>query len=145
MMWLIYAISASVVWGLDYALGEKIFRSKIAPTTLLFFQLLFGIIAFLIIGIRNSQLKQDVSILMANTQTLGWVLVALLTFNAGNLLIFLSIQSKNATIAGLIELSYPIFTVLFSWLLFNENHLTPSLIIGSLFIFIGVFIIGLFN
>lgn len=144
-MWLIYAILASVIWGLDYTLGEKIFRSKISPITLLFLQLLFGVIAFFIIGTRSNQLKQDISVLMTNTQTLWWVLLALLTFNAGNLLIFLSIQAKNATLAGLIELSYPIFTVLFSWLLFNETHLTPSVITGSLFIFAGVFIISLFN
>jgi len=143
-MWLIYAISASIVWGLDYALGEKIFKSKIAPVSLLVFQLLFGLILFLIIGAR-SQLKADIATLASDTKTLWLVIAALLTFNFGNLLIFLSIQSKNATVAGLIELCYPIFTVLFSWILFRENYLSASVAIGGALIFLGVFIIGYFN
>lgn len=143
-MWLIYAISASIIWGLDYALGEKIFKSKISPVSLLVFQLFFGLILFLIIGAR-AQLKTDLAILTSDFKTLWLVIVALLTFNFGNLLIFLSIQSKNATVAGLIELCYPIFTVFFSWILFRENHLSASVAVGGALIFLGVFIIGYYS
>lgn len=143
-MWLIYAIAASMIWGLDYSLGEKIFRSKISPYSLLALQTLFGLIVFSVTS-YCTRLKTDWGIITADRTTMWYVLAAVITFNLGNLLIFLSIQTKNATLAGLIELCYPIFTVLFSLLLFKVNHLTPSVIIGGLLIFVGVFVIGHFN
>jgi drug/metabolite transporter (DMT)-like permease len=143
-MWLIFAITASMIWGLDYALGEKIFRSKISPYSLLALQMLFGATVFL--GISYfTRLKTDWAIITADRTTLLYVLVAIVTFNLGNLLIFLSIQAKNATLAGLIELCYPIFTVLFTLLLFKVNHVTPSVVIGGLLIFVGVFVVGHFS
>lgn len=143
-MWLIYAIVASMIWGLDYALGERIFRSKISPYSLLALQMLFGAVLFFVVS-YCTRLKTDLAIIAADRTTFWYVLLAMITFNAGNLFIFLSIQAKNATLAGLIELCYPIFTVLFSLLLFKVNHLTPTVIIGGLLIFMGVFIIGHFN
>lgn len=143
-MWLFYAIAASMIWGLDYALGEKIFRSKISPYSLLTFQMLFGLIVFSIIS-YCTQLKTDLALLMSDKATMWYVLIAVVTFNLGNLLIFLSIQAKNATLAGLIELCYPIFTVIFTMLLFKVNHVTPSVIVGGVLIFLGVFIVGQFS
>ena len=143
-MWLIFAITASMIWGLDYALGEKIFRSKISPFSLLTLQMTFGLVLFFAIS-YFTQLKTDLAQIAADKTILWYVLAAMITFNLGNLLIFLSIQSKNATLSGLIELCYPIFTVLFSLLLFKVNHVTTSVIIGGILIFIGIFIIGQSN
>ena len=123
---------------------QKIFRSRISPYSLLTLQMLFGLVLFF--GVSYfTRLKTDWAIITTDKATLFYVLLAVVTFNVGNLLIFLSIQAKNATLAGLIELCYPIFTVLFSLLLFKVNHLTPSVIIGGLLIFMGVLVIGHFN
>lgn len=143
-MWLVYAMAAAIIWGLDYALYERIFSNKISPITMLVFQLLFGFLLFFLISFRT-QLKTDLMILANNRQVLWLFVLALITFNLGNLLVFLSIEAKNATLAGLIELCYPIFTIFFTWCLFGTNRATPSVIIGGSLIFIGVFIIGYFN
>ena len=143
-MWLVYAISAALIWGLDYSLGERIFRDRISPVTLLLFQMMVGLILFFTFAMRGP-LKADLNILTTHRATLFWVFLATITFNLGNYLIFASIQHKNATTAGLIELCYPIFTVFFSWLLFGENHLTPSIMIGSTLIFAGIFVIAFYN
>ena len=42
------------------------------------------------------------------------------TTSAG-LLIFLSIQAKNATLSSLIEISYPLFTAFFAWVLVSAG------------------------
>jgi drug/metabolite transporter (DMT)-like permease len=52
--------------------------------------------------------------------------------------LFLSIASKNATLASLIEISYPVFVAVFAYLLFREIHVNPSVIIGGLLVFAGV-------
>lgn len=143
-MWLIYALAAACIWGIDYVLCDRIFKYKISPVSLLTAQLLFGLLIFSVISYRT-QLKHDMLIILSNPSLLWLMVFATITFNLGNLLIFLSIQAKNATIAALIELSYPIFTVLFAWLLFSENNLSTSVLIGGSLIFLGIIIIAYFN
>ena len=45
-----------------------------------------------------------------------------LTSTLGALLLYLSIGSRNATLASLIEITYPLFVVLFAWLLFVNRR-----------------------
>lgn len=56
-------------------------------------------------------------------------------------LLFVSVYRKNATMAGLIEISYPIFIVLFTWVLFREVHLTWTSALGGLLIVAGAVIV----
>lgn len=142
-MWLLYAIAAAVLWGLSYSLSEKILSSNIAPVTLLASQMLLG--AFLFTGVAySSSLKADLATLSHN-RTLFWLLIAeLLVACLGNYFISMSIQAKNATLAGLIELCYPIFTVIFTYLLFKQNHFNISVLIGGCLIFSGVLVISYF-
>jgi len=69
-------------------------------------------------------------------------LIELVVMILANVAIVLSIQSKNATTAGLIELSYPLFTILFTWVLFHEHHLNMATVIGSILISLGVICVG---
>jgi drug/metabolite transporter (DMT)-like permease len=141
-MWIVYALLASMVWGLDYALAGKIFQERIAPITLLALQMLIGGSVFFVIA-SVTTLKGDIATLSSNRGTLWLTVAALFGFAIGNLLIALSVQAKNATLAGLIEISYPIFIALFSLLLFKESHVTPSVVLGGALIFAGVSIIYL--
>lgn len=144
MTWLIYALGGAIIWGLDYTLSEGVFKYKISPFTVLACQMFLGAVIFTIVGL-NTQLKTDLAVI-ANQKNLLWLFIGLLiTFNVGNLLIFLSIQAKNATLAGIIELCYPLFTIFFTWLIFKENHINLSVIIGGLLIVTGVAIISLSN
>lgn len=144
MTWYFYAIFAAVVWGLDYSLGERIVQAKISPITILSLQMLIGSIIFLAVGWRNHW-TTDIHNILHNKELLWLVLATLITFNMGNLFIFLSIQAKNATLACFIELSYPIFTILFTWLLFKNNHFNLYSIAGGILIFSGVCIMSLFS
>ena len=73
------------------------------------------------------------------------VMVQTCVLTMAEILIGLSIANKNAVFAGLIEISYPVFILLFAYLLFNENSLNLSILAGGTFVFIGVFIIFYFN
>jgi len=55
-----------------------------------------------------------------------------------------SITAKSATLAGLVEISYPIFIALFSYLLF-KSRVSVSTLIGGGIIFCGIFVIYYFN
>lgn len=144
-MWLVYAISAAIVWGLDYSLCEEIFKIKISPVTLLALEMILGGLLMMLF-VHRYQLVADVHTLITNRTALWFFIGILITFNLGNLLIFYSIQAgQNATLAALVELAYPIFTIFFSWALFRSNHMTPSVIVGGILIFLGIIVIAYYN
>jgi len=143
-MWIFYAISASILWGLSYAIDGKIFKMISVTTTLSVACLLTSIILFLISFFRGN-LNNDIAVISSSKKVLLLLISGSMAFVLAELLIGLSINSKSATMAGLIEISYPIFIATFSFILFKENQINYSVIIGGLVIFTGIFIIYLFN
>jgi drug/metabolite transporter (DMT)-like permease len=142
-MWTVYALFAAIIWGLDYVLAERIFHSQISPSTLLGVQMAIGSVVFLTIS-ANSSMAADIEILTTSRYA-AWILIAaIVAFIVANLLIALSIKSKSATLAGLLEISYPIFIAIFSWLLFGDNQLNLATFLGGILIFSGVVTIYLF-
>jgi drug/metabolite transporter (DMT)-like permease len=69
------------------------------------------------------------------------ILALTVTTVTGALLLFLAIGGKNATLASLIEITYPVFVALFAFVLFREVHLTASVLVGAGLVFAGVFLI----
>ncbi len=140
-MWFIYAISAAILWGLNYSLSEKI-GERISLITLVALEMLLGAV---LIGLYAyfTTLKTDLVTLWANPSLMRLTLIELVVVMVASVAIVLSIQSKNATTAGLIELSYPLFTILFTWVLFHEHHLNLATVIGSILIGLGVICVGL--
>ena len=60
-----------------------------------------------------------------------------ITSTLGAVLLYISINNKNATLASLIEITYPLFVVMFSYLLFKQLHVNISVIIGGVMIIAG--------
>lgn len=143
-MWILYALATSLIWGFDYVIAEKILK-KISPASLMFFELLFAAIAVFLFSLLSGKLTKDISIVTHSRQTGIYLLFGILTFALANVLSFYAIQAKNATLASLIEVSYPLFIVIIAWVLFRENALNISVLIGGSLIFTGIFIIFYFN
>lgn len=57
----------------------------------------------------------------------------------------MAIGEKNATLASLIEISYPFFVALFAWLFFREVQVSVPTIVGGLMILGGVTVVFLSN
>lgn len=140
-MWFIYAITAAVFWGINYSLAEKI-GERISLISLLAMEMALGAI---LVGIYAyfTSLKTDLTALWTDPALMKLTVIEITIVMLANVAIVLSIQSKNATTAGLIELSYPLFTMLFTWLLFHEHHLNLATIIGSILIGLGVVCVSL--
>jgi drug/metabolite transporter (DMT)-like permease len=65
------------------------------------------------------------------------ILAIAITSTAGAVLIYSSINNKNATLASLIEVTYPVFVVFFAYIFYRQMHVTPSVFIGGLMILFG--------
>ena len=72
-----------------------------------------------------------------------WLVVAVVSSAAGALLIYIAIGEKNATLASLIEISYPFFVAVFAWLFFRETQFNWPTVFGGLLILGGVAVVFL--
>ncbi|KTC87865.1 MULTISPECIES: DMT family transporter [Legionella] len=140
-MWVTFAIIAAILWGLNYTLAEKILNS-ISPVSLLALEMLGGAIMFTILSYFTT-MKKDFEIIVTQPNVRWLILAEIIVVLLASFFIVASIRLKNATVAGILELMYPLFTILFTWLLFHQTHVNIPVIIGGILIFIGVVIISL--
>ena len=132
--WYVTALSAAIVWGIHYPLIDFAMRRLSVYSVLL----ISVIPIVLAIPLFTRQLGHDVEVFRMLPLNEQWMIAAIgATSTLGAVLLYLSINSKNATLASLIEITYPLFVVIFAYLFFRQLHLTPSVIIGGLMIMAG--------
>jgi drug/metabolite transporter (DMT)-like permease len=139
--WYIPAIGAAVVWGVHYPLIDFAMK-RISIYGVL---LLTVIPIFFLMPLFLRELAGDVDVFKTLPGKEQWfILVVPLTSTAGAVLLYLSINGKNASLASLIEITYPVFVVIFAYLLFRQIHVNLSVISGGLMILAGAGLI-IFN
>lgn len=139
--WAIYAILAALCWGLSYAASGPVFRSGMSPLTFYFNYVLFGAVAALITLVIGGLFTSMVTQVRAVGPNLGWFFLSLGAASLGAFLTYVAIGEKNATLASLIEISYPFFVVLFSWIFFRDMQLNLMTFFGSLLLISGITVI----
>lgn len=144
-MWLIYSLAAAVIWGVSYAASGRAIERGMSPLSFFFLYTFAGAIA----GGSALAVTGRFGSMTAEIRGLGsdwiWLLIAVITSAAGALLIYMAIGEKNATLASLIEISYPFFVALFAWLFFRDIQITPATVFGGILILSGVFVVFLAN
>ena len=142
-VWFFYAIAAAICWGLTYTISGRLLGQGVPMTFILLLESMFVMPLFLLLGLKTGDLKTGISMIMADKcmwLMFGFSIAAII---AARLMIFHSFTLKNATTASLVEISYPFFILLFSWLLFREMHLNWASAAGGLLIFSGIALIYL--
>lgn len=136
--WYITAIGAAVAWGIHYPLIDFAMK-RISIYGVL---LLSVIPVVFLMPLFLRELASDVDSFKLLPGKEQWAILAVgLTSTAGAVLLYLSINNKNATLASLIEISYPVFVVIFAYVLFKQIHINLSVVIGGLLILSGAMII----
>lgn len=133
----VYAIGAAIAWGLVYAIDQKIL-SDISPMTLLFINsVITAIIMLPFIFFSNGSIKD---VFVSGKTSLLLIFISVILVTLANFLILSGVKNLGASTASIIEIAYPFFVVLFSFLLFRS---TPNIyfFIGGAFLFVGSVII----
>ncbi|MBI1362853.1 MAG: EamA family transporter [Proteobacteria bacterium] len=135
--WFVAALGAAMLWGASYAVSEKVLRLGFSPAGLLVFN---GMLAIMMYGtvmwVQNGW--GTFKVFQTHPHAIWWLMfVAVLNVSA-NFMIFYSIGAKNATLASLIEISYPLFTAFFVWLLFRQVQFNWTVAAGAFLIFSGI-------
>src|SRR3989344_73581 len=119
----IYAIGAAITWGLVYAIDQKIL-SGVAPMTLLFIDSIIAAIIMLpFIFFSNGSIKE---VIVSGKSSWSLIIISVALATLANFLIFSGIKNLDASTASIIEITYPFFVVLFSYILFRS---TPNIYI----------------
>ena len=140
--WTICAIAASRLWGSSYAASGPILRSKMTPSVFFFcYSLVGALLAALVLffGGKWGQILSQVREL--EPRYAGWFLFSLITASLGAWMTYQAVGAKNASLAAMIEISYPLFVVIFTWLFFREVQLNGMTFLGGLFVILGVALI----
>ena len=110
--WYVAAVGAAIVWGAHYSLVDNALR-QLSPASVL---LLTALPIVLVVPVYHRALAVDLAVF----RQMDWdakaaVLAIAVTSLAGTVFLYWSIGGKNATLASLIEISYPVFVVLFTY------------------------------
>ncbi len=139
----IFALLASVFWGFVYVIDQKILE-RMPVLKFLFYEHLLWVVfltLYMLFAAKGTaRLHQSDLTIFKDPY---FLILIPATFIA-NILILKSIQNVGATTAVVLEISYPIFVALFSYLLFKQqvNRMT---LLGGLLIFAGSAIVLYFN
>ena len=142
--WWTYSIFASLLWGLHFNLVVKV--SSVLPKDIYAPLTLFFITAnsiWLILLLAPKRIFGNLEILWAaGPQIRLSVLVLMFTTLVAACFLTAAMQlSNNATLASLLDITYPIFVALFAWWLFKEGNFDWSMLLGGLLIFSGSLLI----
>lgn len=134
MTWWMWALGSTIFWGLFY-----LFVGRLAPfLTPVSMYWLPNIVLVAMLPFTYKTIAADYTKLYYGSMdikiiagvTAGLSIVASIMF-------YKALGMHNATHASLIQISYPLFTGLFAYLLFQDNYFTPSTVLGGLLIMVG--------
>jgi drug/metabolite transporter (DMT)-like permease len=136
--WLVLALAAAMLWGLQYALYGQVSK-VLSPAIIMATTVSSTLPVWLYLAWKRWGEEAHIV-----AQSHIWPLlagIAVVGFLA-NLAIILSIQQRNATLAALVEMSYPLFTALFAYVLFKQVELGWQHAVGGALVAAGILLIG---
>lgn len=139
--WFFADLAASVLWGFGYALLGKVLHSGASSAFMMLVQGIIALSLYFLVAKFGNHLKQDWEVMAADSRVFLPTVLFAVSVVLGNFLVFTSISLKNATLANMIEMAYPFFTLLFAWILFRESHLNWATAFGDFLIFCGIGVI----
>ena len=135
--WAVLTLCAAVCWGLAYALLGKLLHSGVSSAFALTTIGIFTLSAYASVMLKNGSLQAGIDIIEQNKYLLLIILAVAACLISGQFLVYKAIALKDAPHVAILEICYPVFTCLFTWLLFRNLELSWHIIVGGILIFIG--------
>jgi len=141
IMWIIYASAAAVCWGMSYAACSPLLKKGLDPLVFLLGYALFGLLGAILALSSTGRLSLAFKSPALNASDIGWFLFSVAGSALGAYLTYAAMGAKNPTLVSLIEITYPLFVVLFAWVFFRETQLNVVTFCGGLLVLAGVSVI----
>lgn len=133
----IYAISAAALWGLAYTLDQKLLEHT-SSSTLMVINAVMALVIFFPIICATEEIK-DLYEMSFNTFLLMIITQIIAIFAV--FLILQSIKILDASLASVLEISYPVFVIIFSAFIFGGTFNMYFWIGSSLLLFGSIILI----
>jgi len=144
MAWIVYALLAAILWGGTYLMYELMLKT-VSASAILFSSYLGSMLVFSCWVIFDGSFEKDWQILKKGGSETS-LLLGIIAFSVlANLTFLASMRLKNATLSGLVEITYPLFTALFAWVFLKDAQLSVGTFLGALLIMAGVVCISYFE
>ncbi len=134
-----YAFWVSVLWGLTYACTENTVKS-LDTKTYLAISSLFSLVMFLSFGAWDGTLIKDVT---SSKIPYFYIIIGCVSALVASYFSVVAVKTTNATNAAILEMSYPLFTIIFTYLLTRTSHLNISTLLGGILIGCGTLVVVL--
>jgi drug/metabolite transporter (DMT)-like permease len=132
--WYLAALVAAITWGIYYPLVDMALK-RISLYSVI---LLSMIPVMLAIPLFLNTIRNDIETVRTLPTSEQWVFAVLgLIGLFGEVMVYTAITGKNATLASLIEMTYPLFVVIFTYVFYKQMYITPSVLVGGLMILVG--------
>ncbi len=138
-MWFWYAICASILWGVSYVINQLLMKSFNAFEVLMFESAIILII-FIPFFLVTGQMKITVMKLF-DVKMILLVIAGSVIYTAAAICILKSIGGSNASLAAIIEASYPIFTMIFAYILLSEVQFSFLSVLGCILVIAGLIVV----
>jgi drug/metabolite transporter (DMT)-like permease len=135
MAWWIYALISAACWGAQYVLMETLFRRVDFAAAFSCLSLANGILVSVVLWVLYP--RQNWAKLGESWPIICMVILYLVFGTGAYLFNALAINEKNATMAALLEISYPLFIILFTVIFLRQLHLNAIGLIGAVLILAG--------
>lgn len=134
-----YALISAILFGLLYASTEQIVKFIDIKTYLIIY-CLFSLVFLTTIGLIDNSLIKDAT----NSEIpFFYILVSCISGLVASFLSIYAMKQTNAVNVAILEITYPIYTLLFVYLITGKNHLTLNILFGGLLIGAGTLIVVL--
>ncbi len=144
-VWLLYAVGSAILWGVAYPISEHLVKNGISPASLMFIYTLFSMPVYGLIAYKWGGLHDSFKSIMGSQTLPLWLVIMIASYMTANLMVFISIEEKNATLASFIEATYPLFTAVFAYLIFQSIQINLATLLGGFLIIIGATIVYNFS
>ncbi len=132
--WYVAALAAAITWGIYYPLVDMALQ-RISLYSVILLSMIPVVIA---IPFFLNTVRKDIESVRTLPISEQWIFVVLgLIGLFGEVMVYTAITGKNATLASLIEMTYPLFVVLFTYVFYRQMQITPSVFAGGLLILVG--------
>ena len=137
MTWYLFAIFAAACWGVNYVMVGKLLP------TLSIYTLYILPLCISVLYLPFSNFMNDVkTIAYSEMYVKIYVIVAIVSSIFANIFLYKSFkESDNVVLSSLIEISYPLFVCVFSYLFFKEFEMNSQTMLGGMCIIVGAVII----
>ncbi len=135
--WAFLTVCGAVCWGLAYAFLGKLLHSGIASSFALTCIGVCTLSTYLVVLMKTGALLASVALVQDNKFLIVLMVCVAACLIGGQFLIYKAIALKDAPHVAILEISYPIFTCLFTWALFRNLELSWHIIVGGMLILAG--------